>query len=52
MAKQRNEIRILNPPKMVFDTVKKTAKQENRTMTRQAAYMLEQYIIEKGLNKP
>lgn len=41
MGQKRNEIRIIDPPKELFEAIKKMAKEEKRTMGKQAEYLLE-----------
>jgi hypothetical protein len=38
------EIRIVRPSKKVFETVKKLAEKEDRTISKQAENMLKQFI--------
>jgi hypothetical protein len=46
---KRDELRIMKPTPKVFSTVKKLAKKEQRSMARQADYMLLQYIEQNNL---
>ena len=44
---KRNEIRIIDPSKQVWDVVTALAKKEKRTIGKQAEYMIEKYIEQK-----
>ena len=41
---KRNEIRIIDPTKEIWETVNKLAKEEKRTIGKQAEYMIEQFM--------
>ena len=47
---KRNEIRIVDPAKDVWDTIVKLAKKEKRTIGKQAEYMLSKQIEEQNKN--
>ncbi len=41
---KRNEIRIINPDKKVWNTVNAMAKKEKRTLSGQGEFMISEYI--------
>lgn len=47
---KRNEIRIVDPSKEVWETINKLAKEEKRTIGKQAEYIIEKYIKDKKNN--